>query len=473
MARVPLDISNGFYESFSKPLANQQCVNLYPVVPETPARSQTAIRQTPGIDSFGTVSDLIGRGRDKIGETPFFVIGNSLYETASSGASINRGTIAGTGPVSMANDGTLIWIVVPGAQSYHFDTTTNTLTLNTDPNFLGPATSVSFKDGFFVFTTDDIIFNSNLDGTTFTPTDFGTAEIDPDKIFTSLVIHNQLMIPGTEIIEVFQTVGGAGFPFQRVSGAQIDKGLSARFAIVQADNTFFWMGGSNNELPSIYRAQGANSIKVSTPAIDRLIQSHTDAEIQDVTAWAYSQDGEEFIGFKFPATTIVFQVVASSRKGRPIWHERKTVGTTWRINFIQEAFGKLLTVDDQSGEIGRMDSNLFTEFSATPNRQFSTEPFNQDGLPLFASKYELIMETGVGNASSTAPVVNSSFSDNSVNFFQMLPRSIGGIGEFNTRVLWRRMGRIPRQRVLSFQVKEPCKIAFYRIEADLDDDPNG
>jgi hypothetical protein len=45
---------------------------------------------------------------------------------------------------------------------------------------------------------------------------------------------------------------------------------------------------------------------------------------------------------------------------------------------------------------------------------------------------------------------------------------MGKQGEFGHRVVWRRMGKIERQRVLEFSTNEPCETTFFRIEADIE-----
>ncbi len=195
MARVAVDIANGFYQSFSPQLANLECINLRPVVPESPAYSPTALRSTDGIREFVDTGLKTSRGAIESQGIAYFVQDNAFIRLNSDGTFFNISAsqlpspvnITGTGLVKMAASREYIWIVVPNGNSYYYDLNTGDLTLNLDPGFLGPALDVWFKDGFFFFNTDSIIFNSNLDGITFTPTDFGTAEVDPDLIQAGMV----------------------------------------------------------------------------------------------------------------------------------------------------------------------------------------------------------------------------------------------------------------------------------------------
>lgn len=471
MPRVAIDIANGFYESFSPQYADLVCINLRPYVSEAPAYSQTALRGTDGIKSLVTTAFKTSRGAIEAQGVPYFVQENNFISITADGTVTDFSTsvnISGTGRVSMAASSTIIWIVVPDGNSYHFNIATGVLTLNVDPGFLGPAIAVTFKDSFFFFCTETIIFNANLDGITFTATDFGTAEVNPDIIQTILELNGQFYALGTETIQPYQTVGGSGFPLSTIPTATVNRGLASRFGVVKANNTFYFMGGGDQQEVSIWQFAGNNAIKVSTPAIDHFMQAQSDDVITAVFAWSYQTEGEEFVGFTFANNTFVYQVVASQRLGRHIWHERRSSDSRWRANTFVRAFNTIFVGDERTEKIGTIDPSIFTEFDDTVEREFTTQPFNFDGSTVFSNSYEMVMASGVGNAASTSPVINHSFSENGVNFTNVIPRDMGGVGEFSTRIVWRRMGRIARDRVLRFQVNEPVEVTLFRLEAEVD-----
>ena len=467
MARLSIDIANGFYESFSKQYADLVCNNLRPYVSESPAYSATSLRSTDGIREEVDTGFKTSRGAIESGGIPYFVQDEEFISLDKFGTVTTYGTITGGGRVSMAASQTIIWIVVPDGNSYHFNISTGTLTLNVDGGFLGPAIAVAFKDSFFFFCTETIIFNANLDGITFSPTDFGTAEVNPDIIQTILELNGQFYALGSETIQPYQTVGGSGFPLSTINTATVNRGLASRFGAVKANNTFYFMGGGDQQEVSIWAFTGNGAIKVSTPAIDHFMQGLNDDQIKNVFAWSYQTEGEEFIGFTFANSTFVYQVEASKKLGRHIWHERTSSGTKWRVNTVVRAFNRIYAGDERTDKIGIIDPSIFTEFGDTVTREFTTQPFSFKGSPAFAGGYEMVMATGVGNAASTNPVVNHSYAENGVNFTPVLPREMGEVGDFSHRVVWRRMGRIARDRVLKFQTHEPVETTFFVIEAEV------
>ena len=480
MPRTPLEIATGFYQSESLPLSAQRCVNWIPVVPQTSGLSQRALFPAEGLTSFASLTGT-NRGAQVVNGLPYFVNGRSLYSITAGGVSTNHGSIAGGGRVSLANNGQHLVIVVPGAEGYSYDTTVGTLTQITDPDYR-PSSTVVFKDGYFVFTASagDVFFNSSLNNPLeFSGLDFGSAEISPDSIVAAHVNHNELFVLGTETIELFQNVGGAGFPFQRIAGANIQKGVRAPFSIVEFDNTFLFVGGGVNEKSSIWRVSGSSSAnKVSTSAIDAAIQEFTDNEIADAFGFTYASGGSFFAGFTFtsnriPSRTFVYDATTSALAGEATWHERQSGidEDRWRVASIIQAYGELLVGDSIDGTIGKIDKTVYTEYGNRVLHEKVSQPFFADNLPVFEGDLVLTMESGVGlqTGQGSDPQIMMDYSDDGGRTYSSEQwRSYGKIGEYNSLPTWRRQGRIPRHRVIRFRTTEPVKNVLLKLDANIE-----
>lgn len=480
MARQPLEIANGFYVSDSLQLSAQRCINWIPVIPQAAALNNRALFDVPGLTLFSSVTG-VNRGGQEMKEVPYFVNGNTLYSVSSVGVSTARGTIEGSGRVSLANNGQFLVVVVPGGKSYGFDNENNTLTEITDPAFRVSDTVV-FQDGLFVFSSSDgkVFFNSNLNNPfQYDGLDVGAANVDPDRIVALHVNHNELFVCGSETIELFDNVGGAGFPYIRIEGANIQKGVHAKFSLVEFDNTFMFIGGGLNEKSSIWKVTGSSSVvKLSTSAIDNAIQEFTTDEISNAFAWTYASGGNFFAGFTFessriPCKTFVFDATTSALAGQSTWHERQSGVTdnSWRVNSIVSAYGKLLVGDAQGGNIGFIDKANFTEYGNVMVQERSSQPFSAGGLPIFAGELQLTMESGVGLTigQGSDPQIRMDFSDDGGRTFSSeFWRSYGKIGEYSSVPTWRRQGRIPKHRILRFKTSEPVKSVIIKLEADIE-----
>ena len=478
MPRFAIPLPMGFYTSESLPFSAQRCVNWIPTVPESAALNDRALLQPPGIKEFANVEVATNRGSWNMQEVPYFVNGGSLLSVSFAGVTTSHGAIEGSSRVSMADNGQYLVIVVNGGASYVFDNTDDSLKQITDPDFR-PSSSVVFKDGFFVFTSSDgeVFFNSALnDPFTYDALDFGSAEINPDRIIAAHVNHNELFICGLETIEMFQNIGGVGFPFQRIPGGNIQKGVHARSSLIEFDNTFCFAGGGLNERTAIWKVSGSSSAgKISTDAIDSEIQKFNRDEVANAFAMTYSLRGQFFAIFTFestriPSRTFVYNATASNLAGQHVWfeHQSGVKDNRWRVQSIVAAHGKLLLGDQSSGLIGEFDRDTYTYYGELIFRSMATRPFNTGGIAAFFGTLEATFESGVGLTlgQGSDPCVRMDFSDDGARTFSSeFSRSIGKIGEYTKRSVWNRQGRLPVSRVLRLTVTDPVKANLLRLAA--------
>ncbi len=485
---MQLDIATGFYQSVSLPLSAQRCINWEPIVPEAAALSRNALRDVYGIDTrtiTGATITGINRGAKVVSGIPYLINETKLYSFTAAGVATDHGTINGSGRVSTATNGRYLVIVVPGVTGYVFDNTDLSLTEITDIDWQVSDT-VTFKDGYFIFTASDGLqfFVSNLNQPlVYSGLDFGTAEVRPDKIVAGFINpQNELLIFGEEIIELFQNVGGIGFPFQRVPGATIQKGLRAKFSLVEFDNTVVGLMGAVGELTAVWQI-GGGARKISTSAIDNAIQEYTEDEIAKAFSFSYAYGGNYFVAItlestRIPSRTFVYDATTSAATGGKVWHERQSgvVDDKWRVAAILAAYGDLIVTDSIDGRVGTLNKNTHTEYGNPIFRQKASSPFESDYQAMFVSKLMLTMESGIGVIDSAAdghePLIGMESSDDGGRTWSTrYLRSYGKIGQYQQIPTWRRQGRIPRNRVLRFTTTEPIKSHLLRLDAMGDQSP--
>lgn len=484
MPRVPLPLGFSFYQAESRPFSSQRCINWIPTVAEGQALNPRALLQPSGLKQFADTAESINRGAQLVSDVAYFVNGSSLFSVSSTAIVTNLGSIPGTGRVSMANNGQFLVVVIPGVSAFVFDNIANTLLQITDTDFRVSDTVV-FKDGFFVFSSSDgaVFFNSALnDPFTYDALDFGTAEINPDLIVAVHVNHNELFVCGQETIELFQNVGGAGFPFQRIPGANIQKGVHAKHTIVEFDNTFVFAGGGRNEKTAIWKVSGSSSaIKISTDAIDNQIQKFNEQEIKESFALTWAERGQFLASFTFestriPSKTFVYNATASALSGESIWFEQQSGVTDnrFRVQSIVRAYGKLLVGDQATGIIGELDQDTLTYYTTPIFRQSTTAPFSADGVELFAGLLEATFQAGVGLTSGLNPQVRLADSDDGGHVFENeRSRGIGKIGKYGQRAVWERQGSFPVARVVRLTITDPVVANLIRLAATPEAGTNG
>ncbi len=473
----PLPFTNGFYESAVLPFSAQRCVNWFPYAAEAPALSLEALFGTPGAEELLTTGNEANRGGIVKDGIPYFVNGSKLYRLdrtissiggaeSSTFSTTELGTISGTGFVSIDDNVNQIMLLVPGGAGYIYNVTTSTFSTITDADFVanGAPQLVQFIDGYFVCTTDEkkVIASDLNDGTSWNALMFGTAESDPDKVVAPVVTNNQLYIVGSVTTEGFQTIGGVGFPFIR-NNVFLSKGCAAPFTLVEFNATFYMVGKGKKEHPAIWKFIGSGFEKISTDAIDTIVQSYSDSDLWDKTfATTYSQNGKFFVCFNFPNHTFVYELMSKK------WHERSSIVAEvpgrWRHNAILFAYEQMIATDSIDGRVGTLSLDVYDEYDNPIIREIATQPFYNEGNAITSTAIRLVMESGVGDLVTRNPQVSLALSKNGKVYGPERLRSIGKMGEFNRQVVWNRNGRFPSQAVLQFKMSDPVKANLLKLE---------
>ena len=206
------------YELRSVNAADNRMINMYPEA--IPNEGQTAgwLQRAPGLRLLASIGLGPIRGLwdfQADAGTAFVVSGNELYKIDTSYTATLLGTIAGTGPVSMADNGTQLFVAANGP-GYIYNNTTNVFAPITDPDYPG-AVTVAYLDGYFVFNepnSQKVWVTSLLDGLSVDPLDFASAEGSPDLLTSLIVSNREVWLLGANSIEVWYDAGTADFPLE-------------------------------------------------------------------------------------------------------------------------------------------------------------------------------------------------------------------------------------------------------------------
>lgn len=491
MPEIP--IGSSFYRlDSSLPISAMECVNLYANVPEviTPSKKQLLIPD--GIKLATTAGgEVFNRGVHVFNNKPYFVQGPDLYRVDQSvdgfgvatytSVKVNTSvTLPGNERVIMADNGEeggQMMIVTPASDTKfnaYIYTVAGALVAVSDTDFDGPVSCVRYVDGYFLFTKKDgqKFFISELrDGASYISTDFEASEADPDYVVSAYIIRNQPYIWGQQTIQGYQNVGGAGFPFVYIQGSVQGKGLSSIYGIVEENDRVAYLGGGENESPSIWITDGSRSEKLSTIAIEQEISTYSLETIQTCFTWQYSKAGAEFIAFTFPGEKCF---VFDFRSGE--WHTRESVNSMGeqgpcRISGVADCYGVLLVGDTATNKIGVLDRSTFTEYGEQIQRRFVTPHIDNEGMPFFIDSLEVVSKTGAGLTSGQGsnPTISLSISyDGGRTFSNRLERTIGRIGEYNIRTIWNQLGRVAREVCFKFEMSDPISWAITKIEVNFE-----
>lgn len=449
--------------------ADARMVNLFPEV-LTEGKEAAWLQRAPGLRLLATVGVGPIRGLWTFNNVGYVVSGNRLYSIDTNWNSTLLGTVGGSGPVSMSDNGTQLFIAC-NPLGYIYNSNTNVFAQITDPDFPG-AVTVGYIDGYFVFNEPNsqrIWITSLLDGTSVDPLDFASAEGSPDGVVGLIVDHREVWVFGTNSVEVWYDSGAADFPLQRIQGAFNEIGCAAAYSIAKLDNGVFWLGADARGRGIVYRANGYTGQRISTHAVEWQIQQY--GNIDDAVAYTYQQDGHAFYVLIFPSAqrTWVYDVATNA------WHERASGNENeyrHRSN-CQMAFNSEIVVGDYvNGNIYAFDLDVYADNGAIQKwlRSWRALAPGQNNLKRSTHhNLQLDCQSGVGliTGQGNDPQVMLRWSDDGGHTWSNEHWvTMGAIGTTGTRVIWRRLGMTTkiRDRVYEVSATDPVKIAIQGAE---------
>lgn len=381
----------------SKPLTIERLVNMYAEKAPSGAKSPVVAHGCPGLTRFADIDTRRTRGlyRTPADGRLYTVVRNTLYFVDSDGNPTALGTIDGAGRVGMSDNGLQLCIVT-GASGYTYSTVEG-LQQITDPGFPG-ADTVTFLDGYFIFSNStpgqrgQFFISSLLDGQVYDATEFATAESYPDNLLRVFADHSQLLLFGTETIEIWFNAGAADFPFVRAQGSVIEQGLGARWSVEKLDETVVWLDNEG----MVRRLEGNTPVRISTHAIEYDISR---GDWGNATAWSYVEEGHQFYVLTVPARDLATQKAGTYvfDAATQLWHERKSYRQDYsRSGFYARAYGKHITADIDIGRLYVQSLDVYEEDGEHLIAEMQFPQIQNDGRRFIVHRLQLDMEVGVG-----------------------------------------------------------------------------
>lgn len=407
--------------------ADNRMVNLYPEVIPEGGKEPAYLQRCPGLALRANIGTGPIRGLWPLGDYLYVVSGDQFYKLdrnyvqqgqtqllLESGFFVlledddtilmenqtapSIGTVSGTGPVSMADNGTQIFIAA-NPDGYIYNSVTDAFQQITDPDFPG-AVTVGYLDGYFVFNEPNsqrVWVTQLLDGLSIDPLDFASAEGSPDGLVSLIIDHREAWLFGTNSVEVWYNSGDPDFPLTRIQGAYNEIGCIAPYSVAKMDNSVFWLGADARGQGIVYRANGYQGVRVSTHAVEFAIQGYGD--LTDAVGYTYQQDGHTFyvLNFTNADTTWVFDAATGA------WHERAGFRNgdfkRHRGNCHARFNGDPIVGDYQSGKLYAFDLDVYADDGQVQKwlrRWRALAPGSNDLKRTAHHSLQIDCETGVG-----------------------------------------------------------------------------
>jgi hypothetical protein len=464
---VQIPIVNGIYTDNGPDFRTSYPVNMIPV-PKSNGISEGFLRPADGLVANGT-GPGIDRGGINWNGVCYRVMGSKLVTVSSTGAVTILGDVGNNGQL-VTMDYSFDRLAIASNEDLFYWSPSLGLIQVTDPD-LGVVLDVVWVDGYFMTTDGEFLVVTELsDPTQVNPLKYGSSEIDPDPVVALLKLRNEIYALNRNTIEVYDNVGGDLFPFQRIDGAQVEKGVVGTHACCVYLESIAFLGSGFNEAPGVYLGGNAKANKISTQEIDQILLEFTEAQLSTVKLEARNDKAHEHLYIHLPDRTLVFDASATQDLGQPVWFTLTSslVGLSkYRAQNLVWCYDKWLVGDPTNTSVGYMVSNISTHYGQKVRWEFGTTIVYNEGRGAIIQNLELVGLTGAA-AYGIDPTINTSYSTDGETWSQQKFIKAGTTGQRAKRLVWFQQGWMRNWRIQRFQGTSDAHMSFARLEAAIE-----
>lgn len=462
----------------------QECINFFAEIDpqkQPGQRGIVALYPTPGLllQLQLNVAEVRGMRALSGGNWLVVVCGSTVYSVNLTMTSTVIGTLTtSSGPVSISDNVTtsagLTAYIVDGPNRYTWIAGTNTFA--TLPASDGPwqgASIVDVVDNYNIYNEPDTQnwACTDLGSSLSTQALYGSKDGSPDNLVSLIVDRRQVYLLGEVTTEVWTDVGNtiAGittFPFARVPGTSMQSGCAAPFSVARFNDSFVFVAKDTRGNSTIEAIAGYSFKKLSTHAVEQTLVNQI---VSDAIAYTYQIEGHEFYVCTFPSIgnglTWVYDLATSS------WHKWLSFsdGEYYRHRSNCGAYfnNMYLVGDYENGKIYSIENAVYTEDGATIRRLRRAPHLVTDLQRQYFEELQIQFQPGVGlnDGQGKDPQAMLRWSnDGGSTWSSEHWTSIGKIGRYANRAMWRRLGW-SRDRIFEVSISDPVKAVI--VSANL------
>lgn len=450
-------------KGISPAISAQRRINCYLQAQKDADRAQLALVGCPGLSLFTNLGASPSRGMWAVNTltTPldFTVHQNTLYSINNTMAQSVIGTIGTTsGDVSMADDGKYL-VLVDGSKGYVYNMQSpGGLNVISDGNFTSSPKTVTWQDNYFIVnagTTNQFQLSQitpSVDPTVWPAVQINFTGAGPSALQACISQNSILNLFSNETSEFWQDAGTADFPFSVIPGSAQEYGLASAWSLCKYDNSVAGLFKNKMGEVNVSRLAGFRLQQISTTELDYIINQYSTTA--DAEAYGYMNGGHPMLQITFPTAGYTWEYDGFTQT----WGERQstTGGRYWAQKFANFQ-GKRLVSDYQNGNIYQIDPTVYTDNTSMIPMEVVSKHIWSDDKYLSIPQIQIDMQAGVGLVSGQGsnPQIDLQVSkDGGRSFTSIGFASMGKIGQYTTRVIWRRLGRA-RDWVLKLRITDP------------------
>jgi hypothetical protein len=387
---------------------------------------------------------------------------NAVYKITYSGGvatALRIGTIPGNDPVQLSRNQNASPQVAVRCDAGVYIIASDAVTPVTDSDAPDDPVTAEFVSGYTALGAEDRSwYISDINSSLLYPGDFATFQQRPGKLIRIVENDGEAVGFCSRHFEVWKDTGNIDFPFEPL--AFKSRGLMAADAVARCDGSLMFPGDDG----VFYRLDNYNPSRISTHAIERLIQN--EASQDDMRAFSWARGGHAFACLSGTDWTRCYDAATQ------VWHTRQSYGQdTWRARYSMQAWGKTIVGDGLSGKLGYLDSDTFTEYSGTMIWGVDSPPMHvfPNGAIVDAVHFDLATGYGLLSGQGSNPkVMLQTSTDGGNSFGNYRELELGVTGRYATRVTARRLGRFgPKGIVFRLRISDPVVRSLVSVDVEV------
>jgi hypothetical protein len=441
--------------------------NMKPIVKDT-GISKGYLRPVEGIVQTGT-GPGVSRGAINWDGVHYRVMGSRIVRILPNGTVVDLGDVGNDGKRASLTYSFDQLAICSNQNLFYLEN--DILTQVTDVD-LGVALDVVWVDGYFMTTDGENLVVTDLGNpTSVNPLKYGASEIDPDPVVGLVKNRNEIYAVNRYTIEVFTNIGGSGFPFGRIQGAQIQRGAFGTHCAVVYESQIAFLGSAPGESPGVYLGANGQSQKISTREIDEILSTYDESDLEVAVLEAVNDRSHALLWVRLPDRTLVFDLESTQAVGQPVWYimSSGTLETpaTYRGIDVIWCYDDWQVGDLSSSALGTLTDEVGTHFGNDVPWEFSTAILYNESKGVLIHSLELSSLTGRG-AFGIDPVISTAYSLDGRTWSQERSVDVGTLGDRLKRIIWRRQGKMRNFRMQRFRGDTKAYMGFARLEAEME-----
>lgn len=459
---MQVPILNGIYTDEGPDFRVAYPKNLVPT-PLKQGISAGSLRPADGIVGYENVGPGIGRGGINWNERCYRVMGSKLVRQNADGSLEELGDVENGGQVTL--DYSFDYLGIASNNKF-FLYDGATVQQVTDPD-LGPVITFLWVDGYFMTTDGENLVVTELnDPFSVNPLKFGSSEVDPDPVVALLKVRNEVHALNRYTIEVFDNIGGDNFPFQRVDGAQIQRGCIGTHACAIFLENIAFIGGARNESPAVWLGASGQSRKISTREIELILGTYSMEVLSKTLMEAKVDKGHQQLLIHLPDRTLVYDAVATQSTGEVVWSvlSSSVLGDgQYLAKDLVWCYDNWLVTHPRLSRLGFLSRDTMEHWGAEVGWEFNTLIIYNGAKGLLIHEVELIALSGRTQLGEH-PVIWTSYSLEGEVFSQEKSIRAGKIGNRTKRLVWLQQGNMRKWRIQKFRGTSDTRLTIARLD---------